>query len=263
MQDETEMPPAARNLLRDIGEALRFLTRLPLSAKYGVTQASAIARSAWAFPLVGALIGALSVAVLIAAGLLNLYPTLAAVLAVIAALLLTGGLHEDGLADTIDGLGGSTRTRKLEIMRDSRIGTYGAMALILVLFMRIGAINGLLRTPEFILPVLVAGEAISRALMVLLWHVMPPATDSGLSVDAGTPTRTVTAAAVAIGCAAIVAAGLILPWQAILTGSGLAVAAVFTMSIVNMRTLGGRTGDTLGASQQVALAAFLSGAVVT
>ena len=114
--------------------ALMLLTRLPAGR---IDPAPTIAAAAWAFPLAGAVVGVLQALVLIAAIGLGLPMAMAAGLALAAGVLATGGLHEDGLADCADGFGGGrSPARKLEIMRDSRIGSYGALALILGLGLR-------------------------------------------------------------------------------------------------------------------------------
>src|SRR4051812_17521423 len=130
-------------LVDDLRVALAFYTRLPV-AQPTPADGAALARAGWAAPLVGALIGALGALAYWIAIRLNLPPLVAATLAVGATLLLTGGLHEDGLADTADGFGGgAARQQILDIMRDSRIGTYGALALGISLLLRIGALSDL------------------------------------------------------------------------------------------------------------------------
>ena len=121
---------ADRGLITELGTGLAFLTRLPVRCALGGE--GSLARAAWAFPIVGALVGAFGALAFWGAALVGLHPFVAGVLAVAATLLVTGALHEDGLADTADGFGaGGSRERKLEIMRDSRIGTYGVVALVL------------------------------------------------------------------------------------------------------------------------------------
>src|SRR5437763_10273753 len=119
-------------LFADLAAAIAFYTRLPLRPA-GPVDGAAVARASWCAPLVGALIGALAGLAYWIAYRLNLPPLVCATLAVAAGMLLTGGLHEDGLADTADGLGGETRERALDIMRDGRIGVFGAGALVVCL----------------------------------------------------------------------------------------------------------------------------------
>ena len=129
--------------LRDVADALRFFTRLPLptppDADFDFN------RFAWAAPVAGAAVGLVGVAALGTARSLALPPPVAASLAVAALVAASGALHEDGLADVADGFGGgATRERKLAIMRDSRIGAFGAVALALSLILRVGAVSAAL-----------------------------------------------------------------------------------------------------------------------
>src|SRR3954469_7984778 len=130
-------------LIDGLRVALAFYTRLPM-AQPTPAGGVALARAGWAVPLVGVLIGALGALAYWIAVRLNLPPLVGATLAVCATLLLTGALHEDGLADPADGFGGgATRQQILDIMRDSRIGTYGALALGITLLLRIGTLADL------------------------------------------------------------------------------------------------------------------------
>ncbi len=202
---------------------------------------------------------------LVVADLLNIPAMVGAALAVSATVILTGGLHEDGLADAADSLGGSTTEKKLAIMDDSRVGTYGALALILSVVIRITALGALAVVVGSVRAglVLIAAEAVSRASMVRLWHDLPAARMGGLSNDTGAPDQN--AMLIAIAAAAAIAVIVALPavglWPTILAGA-FAVVATYVVIRVTARTLGGRTGDTLGACQQVAVAAFLIGASV-
>jgi adenosylcobinamide-GDP ribazoletransferase len=123
-------------LLADLLAAFALLTRLPVP----IRGAAPFGHGVWAFPIVGAVVGTLSAGVYALCYRAGMPPLLSSVWAVTASVLLTGGLQEDGLADTADGFGGgATRARKLEIMRDSRIGSYGALGLMLSLIVRIAA----------------------------------------------------------------------------------------------------------------------------
>src|SRR5262249_55292440 len=141
------------------------------------------------FPVIGALVGFVGGAVLVVAERLGQGPLVAAGLAVLATIVLTNALHEDGLADTVDGFGGgATRERKLEIMDDSRVGTYGVVALVFSVLLRVGALISLSAGGSFRAAwALVAAEAVSRAAMVRLWHALPPARFGGLAHDTGPP----------------------------------------------------------------------------
>ena len=217
----------------DMKSALGFLTRLPESILGPVTAVRPdFRRAARVFPLVGAVVGLIGGATLMVADWLGLPPAIAASLAVLATVIVTGGLHEDGLADTADGFGGGrTAAEKLEIMDDSRIGAFGVEALTVFATwspMRAGL-------------ALIVAETLSRAAMVRLWHALPAARTSGLAHETGAPDQSAMLTALAIAAAAIVL---------------LAVPAIGLRGAL----LGGRTGDTLGCCQQIALVAFLAGA---
>ena len=153
--------------------AAAFLTRLPIGTP--ADAAGRLAASSWAFPLVGAGVGAIAALVFLVAELLGLGAGAAALLAVLAALCVTGALHEDGLADTADGLfGGNDRPRRLAIMRDSRLGAYGVLALVLSVTLRAAA---LAQSGEAFYAglALVAAHAASRGVLPAAMRVLAPA----------------------------------------------------------------------------------------
>jgi len=167
------------SITTDIWTGLAFCTRLPL--KLGSASAgNGLARAAWTFPLIGVLVGLFAALIYWLADGLDLLPFVSATLAIVAALLLTGALHEDGLADTVDGFGGRTRERKLEIMRDSRTGTYGVSALVSSFMLRAGALASLVE-PGLAAAALIAAHAGGRATMPVLMLVLPRARQDGLS----------------------------------------------------------------------------------
>ena len=145
-----------------VAENLRFFTRLPLGA---ATRAPDFARIGWAAPLAGACIGAFGAATLLLARELGLPSLVSATLALVVQIALTGALHEDGFADVADGFGGGGDAQaKLAIMRDSRIGTYGGVALILLLMLRAEAAAALMRpSPAFAAAGLVLAAALPAA----------------------------------------------------------------------------------------------------
>jgi adenosylcobinamide-GDP ribazoletransferase len=206
-----------------------------------------VARGVVAFPLVGAGLGAVAGIVADA-----LYPTLpalpAAGIAVTTSVLLTGALHVDALADAFDAAGATTRERALEIMRDSRIGSFGAAAIALDLLLKVAAVSALLGS-DHALPALVAAGALSRAasppLAALLRY--PRAEGGPGSVLTGRVSKPAAAVAVAIGCGiALLVAG---SEGAILVGVAATVAAC--TGVVWYRWLGGATGDCLGATTEL------------
>jgi adenosylcobinamide-GDP ribazoletransferase len=239
------MPPAQR-LLSDIALCLVFFTRLPLP--HFETRDSVFARAIWAAPVIGLAVALIGGIVFALAALLGLAASPAAALALAATMLATGCLHEDGLSDTADGFGGGrTRDKKLEIMRDSRIGTYGACALALSVLLRWITISDL-GGAVAVFCALIAAHAASRALLPAFMHMLPPARADGLSAGVGAISPDTALAAAALGTVALLFLGL----------SGAVVAALclgvvfFLLRALCFSQIGGQTGDTTGALQQAA-----------
>lgn len=232
--------------------AWSFLTRLPGGDHPRDDQQ--LGRSVPWFPVVGAVVGALSGAVYWALhGPLG--APLAAVLAVAASAAATGALHEDGLADTADALGGTSHQRRLEIMKDSRVGAFGVLALVLSTLVRVFAVSSL--DPADGLVALVLAHMVGRSTAVATMGLVPATGDAGLghSYTAHLP-RAWTIVAVLVSSAA--AASLGLPGVVALAA---AVAAAAAVGLVARRAFGGTTGDVLGAIEQVAeMAVLLSAA---
>ncbi|RWM23689.1 adenosylcobinamide-GDP ribazoletransferase [Mesorhizobium sp.] len=244
-------PSARRQLLDDIGLSLVFFTRLRLpSSDFG---GRGLADAIWAAPFAGlavAIIGALVYAV--ASGL-GVATAPAAALTLAATMLATGCLHEDGLSDIADGFGGGkTRERKLEIMRDSRIGAYGAAALGISLLIRWSALAEL-AGPGHVFLGLLAAHAASRGLFGAFMHFLPPARSDGLSANAGTVGAETAAIGAALGAVALLALGLDGAIVALVL-LGLSFTAFRTLCL---RQIGGQTGDTIGALQQLGEIAVL------
>jgi adenosylcobinamide-GDP ribazoletransferase len=245
--------------LGDIAESLRFFTRLPLGPNW---TAPDFRRIGWAAPLAGALVGALGALTLVAARGLSLPSPVAATLAVAVEILVAGGLHEDGLADVADAFGGGRDPQaKLAILRDSRIGTYGALALILSVLLRVEALTPMTRhAPGFAAAALVLAGAAARAaaLAPLAW--LPAARKDGLGAQAaalGVATLWPAAATLA-GLAAALGA-ISLEIVRALFACVLAATAARGVSEIARRQIGGQTGDVCGASAALAeLTALLS-----
>ncbi len=228
--------------------ALMLLTRLPVAGFAGTNATGAA--GIWAYPAVGAIVGLIGAAAYWLAAKLGLPPPLAAILAIGAGLLITGALHEDGLADTADGFGGGgTRARKLEIMRDSRIGSFGALALILALGLRAAAL-ATFGDPGRVAVALVASGVLGRAAMIGMLLALPPARPDGLAAALGPVPLAPAVAGLALACAC-----LLLPHGA--SALLAAVAAGAGMAWLARRQIGGHTGDVLGATEQVAECAVL------
>lgn len=235
-----------RELARDLKIGLIFFTRLPLGHQVAIENAD-LARAFWAAPLVGAIVGLLGACAYGLANLIGLSPFVAATLALATTMIVTGCLHEDGLADVADGFGGgATRERKLEIMRDSRIGTYGVCVLVTSLLLRAGALASL-SEPALAGVALVAAHTASRATLPAFMTFVPPARNDGLSASLSTPSRESVVAAGFLGIVSLVV-GFGFSGG---TVSALLVLAVFAfMRWLCVKQVGGQTGDVLGALQQ-------------
>jgi len=244
-------PSAPRQFLDDIGLSLVFFTRLRLpSSDFG---GRSLADAIWAAPFAGLAVAITGALVYAVGSVLGLDTGPAAALALAATILATGCLHEDGLSDIADGFwGGRTRDRKLEIMRDSRIGAYGAAALGLSLLIRWSALSEL-TGPGHVFLALLAAHAGSRGLFGAFMHLLPAARSDGLSANAGSVTRETAIVGAALGAVALLALGL-----------GGAIAALILLGLLFaafralcLSQIGGQTGDTIGALQQLGEIAVL------
>jgi adenosylcobinamide-GDP ribazoletransferase len=240
-------PAWLRDIASDLKAALQFSTRLPIGSWIAGDRVD-FNQMAWAIPIAGAIVGLIGALVYTLARALGLTPVPSAALSVVATMLTTGCLHEDGLADTVDGFGGGrSRDDKLEIMRDSRIGTYGTCALILSVLLRTSAIASL-GIPALVTPTLIAAHAASRATMPISMWLVPPARTDGLSAAAGSMSQRSFGIASALGIAALVlafglTAGIVL--------TVLLLLAIGGMARLCIKQIGGQTGDVLGALEQV------------
>lgn len=236
-------------LLADVRLAVAFLTRLPLPP---FMDSRPLAGAAWAFPVAGAMVGGIGAAVVSAAAWAQLHPLACAFLGVAAMVLTSGALHEDGLADVADGFGASPdRNVKLAVMHDSRIGTYGVIALVFSLGLRAALIAGLQGPGTAGLALLAAAMA-GRGAMPSLMAALPPARADGLSKGAGRPGVRGVAVALLIGfgAAAVLGYRVLGPNAALAGVLGGAVGAV-AMAVIAKRQIGGQTGDVLGAAAQL------------
>ncbi len=236
-----------RALSTELWTGLAFLTRLPVARSAPSTGAD-VARASWSFPVVGAGIGLLAGLVYWLSFALDLSPFVSALLAVAATMLITGCLHEDGLADTVDGFGGgATRETKLEIMRDSRVGAYGTCALVFSILFKTGAISSL-GDPSLAISALFAAHTGARATLPIFMRRVPPARPDGLAADAGRPPSGTPAIAALLGFVALVIG---LGFGGAVIASVLLAALVTLLALLTMRQIGGQTGDVLGAVEQV------------
>jgi adenosylcobinamide-GDP ribazoletransferase len=234
-------------LVRELEIIVILCTRLPLTHAKPI-ESGDIARASWAMPLAGALVGLIGAAVFWLTSAVGLPPFPAAALALVATLIATGCLHEDGLADTADGFGGgSNRERKLEIMRDSRIGTYGACALALSLILRWSALASI-ADPAAVAMALIAAHAAARAPLPAFMRFVPLARSDGLAAATGRPPREGAAAASFLGAIAL---GLCLGPGGVIIGLLLLLLSAILMAWLSVRQIGGQTGDVLGALEQI------------
>ncbi|MDP7379796.1 MAG: adenosylcobinamide-GDP ribazoletransferase [Alphaproteobacteria bacterium] len=235
-----------RPRLSDLALALVFLTRLPWPGALDATRP--VGRVAWAFPLIGAALGGLAGLVWLVAASLALPTALAAGVVVAALALVTGGLHEDGLADSADGLAsGRLGAAALAIMRDSRVGAHGVLAMLLAVGLKWGAVAAW--PPATVFAALIALHAWARALMLLPVWIAGPATSDGL----GAAGAFAAASAAALALALAAAVGLLaLPAPVFLAMAVVSGLVVGGFGWLAKRRIGGYTGDVLGASEQLA-----------
>jgi adenosylcobinamide-GDP ribazoletransferase len=238
--------------LDDLRTAVAFLTRLPMPHPEGAMPANFV-RACRMFPLVGAGIGGAVGLFCLGMRIMGLPDLAAAALALGASAILTGALHEDGLADVADGFGGGRDpAAKLEIMRDSRLGTYGAVVLLVSFAAKLSALAAI---PDgYVVPSLIATHALARGVLPAMSMNLPYARKDGLARNAGQPDA---ATATMAGGLALVIALLSLSWTNALYAALAAGLSGLGMARLAMRQIGGQTGDVLGGAEQVSETAIL------
>lgn len=252
--------PAGPRWSADLTLAAIFLTRLPLRLSAPPDDGAHARAMGW-FPLVGAGLGLAQGVVYALASLAHLPPLAAALLALAAGVWLTGGLHEDGAADVADGFGGGRdKARKLEIMRDSRVGSYGVLAIVFSVGLRAAGLAAL-AAPGAVAGALVASAALSRGGLAVIARTLDPARADGLAARQGRPGGATVALALGLAVAVAVAAlhggavaAIAVEILAAILAAALAQTAVAWQA---RRQIGGHTGDVFGAAQQAAEAAIL------
>ncbi len=236
---------------REFIMTMGLFTRLPLPAfdfddKLDVTFVKK-RNPAWAYPLAGFIIGLITALVIVLCAFISIPTALSAILAVLVSVILTGSLHEDGLSDFLDGVGGATREDRLRIMKDSRLGSYGGIAMIFSLAARVTAIA--------ILPTLAAAAAviaahtIARSALVLPLHWYPPAKRDGTAVAATGWVSGETTAFVLVTSILLTLMVQPVPATAFIAWLAGTIAVLLTARYA-YRKLGGYTGDVLGACEQ-------------
>jgi adenosylcobinamide-GDP ribazoletransferase len=254
-RDPTDPAPPARHA-DDLARALRFFSRLPVPVLPGERDPHAapdFASLPRVLPVAGLVIALPAVAALALGAWFAVPPLAAAALAIAVLIATTGGLHEDGLADTADGFGApGSLERRLAIMADSRIGAFGAAALALALLVRVALLAALLEKagPSAACAALLAASAASRAGMAVPLWLLPSARPGGRSASVGRPGGT--AMAICIGLAAALVLALTAGWAGPGRGAWAIVlcgALALAMTAWSRRMLGGQTGDVAGATQ--------------
>lgn len=251
-------------ILEDVLVCLRFWSRIPVPVlkrekdPHGLPDFARVTRM---LPVAGAIIGLVGALAFLLARVLGLPGSVAAGLALAALVMATGAFHEDGLADTADGLGGGqTRQRKLEIMKDSRIGTFGGAALVLSLGLRWAALAAIdaAHGATAAAAAIVAVAGLSRMAGLIPAVALEPARADGAAQAAGAPSPGSFAGGMAL--AIVIAALLVVETGGAaraLAAIAAALAGAWVMTAIARRQIGGQTGDIAGASQQVAEIAFL------
>ena len=238
--------------LDDLRLAVGMLTRVPMAHPDGPTPPY-LARAHRVFPIVGAAIGGAIGLIYLLLAAIGVPSLASAALALGGGMLLTGAFHEDGLADLADGFGGGRdKTQKLEIMRDSRLGTFGALVLLVAFTAKVAALAALPHAS--VVTALIAAHALSRGPLPAVTLFLPYAREGGLAATAGKiePPVAVIAAAFAVAIAFIC-----LPVSDALMAVIVTIAAVAAIALLARRQIGGYTGDVLGGAQQVAETALL------
>jgi adenosylcobinamide-GDP ribazoletransferase len=232
-----------RDLMLDAGTTLSFMTRIPVPSTSSTPDN--LARSHRIFPLVAAMIGAIIGAIYFILCKMDVPALAAAAIALGVSAALTGALHEDGLADTADGFGGGRdKAAKLEIMRDSRLGTYGALALFVAFVIRVAALASL--PPVQAIAALAVAYAIGRSALTVLAATMPYARSDGLAANAGRPGALMVITSVGVS---LVIAIVLLPLPLVAKAILIAAATAGAVAMLAMRQIGGHTGDVLGAAE--------------
>ncbi len=244
-----------RDFIDDIARSVAFLSRVHMPERHFIGHDGKLNRAVQAFAVAGALIALPGAAVFSVLDAFRADAIISALLALAVHTAITGVLHEDGLCDTADGLGGGkTPEQAMAIMRDSRIGTYGGVALFFTFALRASAMAILFATlsPTASGCVLVATAALSRACMVWHWRLLPPARKDGVASRVGEPDSL--SASIAFGSAGLLVCVLMVPdagfWQTALAALA-SMVATYIFSRFTLHKIGGNTGDTLGASQQI------------
>ncbi|WMS42057.1 adenosylcobinamide-GDP ribazoletransferase [Acuticoccus sp. MNP-M23] len=242
--------------LNRVTTALAFFSRFPVPARFC---GEPLLQSLPMAPLAGVLIALPAAALMVVAHWMGAQPLLSAALATVAMVIATGALHEDGLADCADGFwGGATRERRLEIMHDSRVGTYGVLALVAGVLLKVAILQTALSGGVLFAALsLIASAAAARAVALYAWTGLGPARADGLAVAVGRPTISTFRNALLV---AIAVTAVLTVWWAplgfVLAAMAAAAAAKGCASLADAK-IGGHTGDVIGAGIIVADLSYL------
>ena len=240
---------------KDILLSLSFLTRIPIS-KDLVFERN-LMDAAWSFPLIGALVGFLGGIVALLLSYFNIPPIIISLITIGAIILLTGGLHEDGLADTADGFGSNKNPEdKINIMRDSQIGVYGTLALIIAISVKAFALTELINKDPFftcIIALIVSG-ALSRSTIVGIAFFLEKASETGLASFAGKPKANGAGMCFLIS---ILFCIFLLPLTKVLAAMFLSIVTTVVIGFLSKKQINGYTGDILGTTQILSETAIL------
>ncbi|WP_106752299.1 adenosylcobinamide-GDP ribazoletransferase [Pannonibacter carbonis] len=262
------VPPALARLAADTAACLRFFTRLPVPSVGPLDDPAAapdfrvIAR---AMPLAGAVLATGPALLWLVLQMTALPPMASAALVLASLIALTGALHEDGLGDIADGFfGGATRERRLEIMKDSRIGAFAAIALALSLILKVALLAAL---PERFgvvgsLLLLIGMEAVSRLLCLWQWAQLPSARPDGLAARFGIPGMDAVLNGLGLTALVLLPLVFVLPFLSLVCGLAAGALAAHAAGRLAWAKIGGFTGDVIGAVQQLSALAFLLGVLV-
>ena len=243
--------------INHIYQAFSLLTRLPTPEPTFSTTSPA-AEAGWAYPIVGIFIALLASAIGFSLTFLGFDSGIVAGVVVISIIFFTGGMHEDGLADSADGFWGSWEpARRLDIMKDSHIGTFGVIALFFSLLLRWYCIKISIEGSFFFTSLIIA-TTLSRSAIPLIMSILPNARQDGLSAKTGQPSNITILVAIAIGASTTL---LFSGW------AGIIIITVFLLTLgiamlLSRSKIGGQTGDTIGASQQLAELSIFSCLIV-
>ena len=250
-------------IISDTARAVSFLSRLPVPDRYFDHNDTAVADASHAYAFAGVVVAFPASLVLFVLLQVGLAPLFACAIAITCLVITTGALHEDGLADCADGFwGGRHRDSILLIMKDSTIGAYGTLALVMISLLRVSGLAAIAAGSSAFATAmaLLAVAAVSRACMVWHWHILPAAKADGVAASAGRPDGDSMVFAVLSACGLVVVLGFAASGIAGVVTVLLLSALVCTgFSRIARNKIGGHTGDTIGATQLVCEAAALLG----